>query len=91
MPLVEGTFVPDDGWLELPELAPAASMGGPWRARFFFLLLDEAEGEGTAVLLWVIVFGCEPPPAPAAPLVPVLVWALAIAAVADMARMSAAA
>jgi hypothetical protein len=90
MPLVEGTSEPDSGWLEPPPLAPAASIGGPWRARFFLLVF----GFGLAVLiepLWVVVLGIEPPPAPAAPLVAGVVWALAIAAVADMARMSAAA
>jgi hypothetical protein len=59
---------------------------------FLVLILVLIFGAGELIeLLCVVVFGVEPPPAPAAPLVAGVVWALAIAAVVDMARMSAAA
>jgi hypothetical protein len=63
VPVVDEMFVPDCGWLVEPELAPAASIGGPCRAR-------------------PLAAGCGAVPE-------VIVCALAIAAVAAMAIVSA--
>jgi len=78
-PVVDGISEPDSMWPVEPPFAPAACIGGPWRASDdFFFFFAALLIESLLIAALAIGFGLG-----------LTVWALAAAVVAAMARKSA--